>query len=77
MQKLLSRVRTALSRGVARADTLVATAALFFAGRASANGRWALAVILGVAGIVFVVSTGDFAWRKGFVAGKRSIGGAP
>ena len=76
MSKLISRIRLALRRGLARADTWIAAAALFQAGRSAAGDDWALAAIAGLVGVVFLVASGDYAWRKGFVAGKRD-GGAP
>jgi hypothetical protein len=67
----LSRLQTAIGRGVAKADTWVAVVALWLSGMLSADDRWAWAAIAGVVGLVFLVSSGDYCWRKGFVAGTR------
>jgi len=73
--KLLARIRVALGRGVARADTWIAAVALVLTGSEIAKSQWVLAVVTGVVGVVFLVSSGDFCWRRGFVAGRRAAGG--
>jgi hypothetical protein len=65
------RVRTALGRGVAKADTLAAVVALWLAGVFTGDERWVWAAVTAVIGLVFLVSSGDYCWRKGFVAGKN------
>ena len=75
MARLLQRIRTAISRALARADTLIAIVALFFAGRASSGDSWLWTVLLLVVGLVFLVASGDYSWRKGFANGRRSAGG--
>ena len=72
MSKLGKRIGVAVSRSLARADTIIAIVALFFAGRASSSGSWVVAILLSVIGVVFFVASGDFSWRKGFSAGTRS-----
>lgn len=67
-----NRIRVAVSRSLARGDTVIAILALWFAGRAAADGSLPLSVVLSLMGVVFMVSSGDYSWRKGFVAGKRS-----
>jgi hypothetical protein len=70
--KLWNRLRVALGRGLARADTWVAAVALVLAGREMADGTPALAALLGVVGLVFLVASGDYCWRRGFAAGRRA-----
>ncbi|HUF33050.1 MAG TPA: hypothetical protein VMN58_07570 [Acidimicrobiales bacterium] len=71
MRSVLSRVRLAMQRGLARADTWVGVVALWLGGMSAGNGRWVAGAALGLVGVVFVVASGDYSWRKGFVAGKR------
>lgn len=73
----MTRVWLAVRRGLARADSLIAIAALFAAGWRAAGERWTSAVVLGAVGLVFLVASGDFVWRKGYAAGKRESSGRP
>jgi hypothetical protein len=75
VSRLSRRVRTALGRGLAKADTWAAVFALWLAGVLSANDRWGWAVVAGLVGLVFLVSVGDYCWRKGFAARQRNDGG--
>ena len=71
MSRMTRRVRTAFRRGLAKADTWAAVLALWLAGMMSADERWIWAAIAGVIGIVFLVSSGDYCWRKGYIAGRN------
>jgi hypothetical protein len=73
--KLVQRLRLALSRGVARADTLVGVFALWYSGNRAADGSWLIAAITGICGLILIVASGDYCWRRGFVAGRREAGG--
>lgn len=66
----MSRIGLAISRSLARFDTLVAGVTLFLAGMAAADEAWLRMAILLVVGLVFLVASGDYVWRKGFVAGR-------
>ena len=70
MNRLIARIRLA-QRGLARADTWVAAACIFLAGFNAANEEWIWVAILSVIGLIFLVASGDYVWRKGAVAGKR------
>ena len=70
MSRLIARIRLA-QRGLARADTWVAAACIFLAGFNAANEDWPWVAVLGVVGLIFLVASGDYVWRKGAVAGKR------
>ncbi|HEY2331169.1 MAG TPA: hypothetical protein VGH94_04560 [Acidimicrobiales bacterium] len=72
--KPLARIRVALSRALARADTWVAGVALVLTGSELAKSQWVLAILTGVVGVVFLVASGDYCWRRGFVAGRRAGG---
>lgn len=65
------RVRTAVRRGIARGDSWVAVAALWAFGYTTARHSWALAIVTGALGLVFLVSAGDYCWRKGHAAARR------
>jgi len=71
---VMDRILTSIKRGSARADTFVAVVLLVVCGHALANDRWILMAITGVLGLVFMFASGDFSWRKGYVAGKRDAG---
>lgn len=71
MTRARSRIGTAIRRGSARADTWVAALGFFFAGRSAADNGWIAAASFAAAGVVFLVASGDYAWRKGYVAGAR------
>lgn len=68
MSRLSRRTRTALNRGLAKADTWAAVLALWLAGMLSADDRWGWAAVAGLVGLIFLVSAGDYCWRKGFAA---------
>lgn len=67
----MQRIKLALRRGSAKGDTWVAAVALWFSGWGAANESWVLAVVAGIAGLAFLVASGDYAWRKGYVVGKQ------
>jgi hypothetical protein len=67
----VSRIRTALRRGLAKADTWVAAVALWLSGLLAANDQWLGAVVVGLAGFIFLVSAGDYCWRRGYTAGRH------
>jgi hypothetical protein len=69
--KASARLRLALRRGLARADTWVAAVALVLTGSEAAKGQWVLGAVTGVVGVVFLVASGDYCWRRGYVAGRR------
>ena len=75
MRSLVARIRLGLQRGLARADTWVAAAAIFLAGVNAGNDSWVLAAVLALVGVVFLVASGDYVYRKGFVAGRKAAGG--
>jgi hypothetical protein len=65
------RVRTAVGRGSAKADTWVAAVVIWVSGVLGANDEWVWCVVVGLVGLVFLVSAGDYCWRKGYVAAQR------
>ena len=71
MSRATDRIRIGLQRGVARADTFIAIIVLLAAGWRAGDGHWISAVGLGVVGVVLVIASGDFAWRKGYAAATR------
>jgi hypothetical protein len=71
MNRLSRRARTAVGRGLAKADTWAAVLALWLSGMLSADDRWVGAAVAGLVGLVFLVSAGDYCWRKGFVSGQH------
>lgn len=71
MSRALARIGTAVRRGGARADSLAAAAGLFFAGWSAADEQWPRVIGLGLLGLVFLIASGDYSWRKGFVAARR------
>lgn len=71
MQRFWARFGLALRRAFAKADTFVAIVALWWSGASFERESWALAIAAGLVGLVFLISSGDFIWRKGYVAGQR------
>jgi hypothetical protein len=73
--RALRRIQLALSRGSARADSIVAAVLLVVSGHSWASDRAVVALASAVAGLIFLFASGDYSWRKGYVAGKREAQG--
>ena len=73
--RALRRIQLALSRGSARADSIVAAVLLVISGHRWASDRPVIAAASMLGGLIFLFASGDYSWRKGYVAGKREATG--